>query len=851
MKRISLRAGLLLGILSAQFSLFGQVASPQKELKSGIVYKSQVGPNGIVRCHTMEMDSIRRANDPSLPSLEQEEAWLQKEIAKYKASHNGENQKVVLTIPIIFHVITSGSGATNISATYINAQIDQLNIDYADLAGSTYAVSADCEVQFCAALVDPNGAPLTEPGINRVTTYGAGPFSSGTMDGTVKPGTIWNPDDYFNVWVANLSGGLLGYAQFPNNSGLGGLNANNGGANTDGCVILYSSVGSVATPYPGGAPYNLGRTLTHEAGHWLGLRHIWGDGNCNQDDFCADTPKSDASNFGCPTTHNSCVDTYGAPWPTANPPDMVQNYMDYTDDACMHTFTGDQKTRIQTVMSVSPRRMTLNNSQACVLATSPDNIGVTSIVTPSGDICAANFTPEIVVQNFGTNAVTQFTLTYDIDGTGAQTYNWSGTLPVGGSVTITLGSMTTSPGNHVFNAATSLPNGVADTDPLNDDNSSNFNLNPSGQLVTLTIDTDCWGEEIAWELLDAGNNQVATGGNQNLTLPVTAQQPTAVGDPGSYGSQITVTEEWCLADACYTFIIYDGYGDGLNGVASQCAINGDYTIEDGVGTVLGSMQAANGNYGFSESAFFCLTPPCASTFSSSTVEEDCFGDNDGSITVAFTGGNSTGATFTLGGTTQSTGTFGSLAQGAYIVEVLDGDNCTSYINVNLGGPAAINATTAGITPENFGNDGAININVAGGTSPYTFSWTGPNGYTATTEDISGLAGGTYSVSITDANGCTSSISNINVLSNVGIEELANGDFIVYPNPSEGIFYVELIGQATDVFTVSVIDITGRVIRVEKFNDSKFVVDLSDVATGNYTINIETLNHKMMKRVIVK
>lgn len=851
MKRISLRAGLLLGILSAQFSLFGQVAVPQKQASSNVVYKSQVGPNGFVRCHTMEMDSIRRANNPSLPSLEQEEAWLQKEIAKYKATtQSGENQKVVLTIPIIFHIITSGSGATNISATYVNAQIDQLNLDYGNLSGSSYAVAADCEIQFCAALVDPNGAPLTEPGINRITTYGAGPFSSGTVDNTIKPATQWNPNDYFNVWVANLSGGLLGWAQFPSNSGLGGMPGSGGAANTDGVVVLYSSVGSVATPFPGGAPYNLGRTLTHEAGHWLGLRHIWGDGNCTVDDFCADTPKSDASNFNCPNT-NSCVDTYGAPWPTANPPDMVENYMDYTNDACMNTFTGDQKIRMQTVMSVSPRRMTLANSTACTIATSPNNVGVSSIVSPSGDICAANFIPEIVVQNFGTNAVTSFTLTYDIDGTGAQTYNWTGNLAVGGSTTITLGSMTSSAGNHVFNASTSVPNGVADTDPLNDANSSNFNLNPSGQLVTLTIDTDCWGEEIGWELLDALNNQVATGGNSTLTFPVTAQQPTSAGDPGAYGSQITVTEEWCLAEACYTFIIYDAYGDGLNGVASGCAVNGDFSIEDGSATVLASMQATNGNYGFSESAFFCLTPPCTSTFSSSTVEEDCFGDNDGSITVAFTGGNSAGATFTLGGTTQGTGTFGNLSQGAYTIEVLDGDNCTSYINVTLGGPSAINAATAGITPENAGNDGAVNINVSGGTGPYTYSWTGPNGYTATTEDISGLVGGSYSVTITDANGCTSSISNITVPSNVGIEEMANGEFLVYPNPSEGIFHVELIGQATDVFTVSVMDITGRVIRVEKFNDSKFVVDLSDVATGNYTINIETLNHRMMKRVIVK
>ena len=90
----------------------------------------------------------------------------------------------------------------------------------------------------------------------------------------------------------------------------------------DGVVHLYSTIGSVANPFPNGAPYNLGRTMTHEVGHWLGLRHIWGDGACNVDDFCNDTPTSDASNFGCPTGHVSCNST-----------DQIENYMDYSIDA--------------------------------------------------------------------------------------------------------------------------------------------------------------------------------------------------------------------------------------------------------------------------------------------------------------------------------------------------------------------------------------------------------------------------------------------------------------------------------------------------------------------------------------
>ena len=312
----------------------------------------------MIRCYTMQMDSIRRAQNPNLPSLQQEEFLFQKQLRKYKTGKNGKGsmeKATLLTIPCIFHIITDGAGAENISAAQVQAQVDQLNIDFRNLAGSTDPAAADVEIEFCLAILDPSDNVLAEPGINRVTTYGEGPFNTGVIDNTIKPGTFWDPDQYMNVWVADITGGILGYAQFPSNSGLGGLNANGGAANTDGVVHLYSTIGSVASPYPGGAPYNLGRTMTHEVGHWLGLRHIWGDANCGND-FCGDTPQSQTSNFGCPNL-TTCDGNN----------DMVENYMDYTNDACMDIFTADQKDRIRTVMLNSPRRALLPNSQKCGL----------------------------------------------------------------------------------------------------------------------------------------------------------------------------------------------------------------------------------------------------------------------------------------------------------------------------------------------------------------------------------------------------------------------------------------------------------------------------------------------------
>ena len=323
----------------------------------GIEYKSIPNSDGVIRCHSMEVDSIRRANDPTLPTFLDQEQWLQSKVEEYK-SGNLSNLRAggVITIPTIFHIITDSVGADNVPPYLIQAQLDQLNIDFRNLAGSTDPVAADTEIEFCLALLDTFDDILPEPGINRVLAFGDGAFTTNFVENTIKPATIWSPTEYLNVWVADLSGGILGYAQFPDSSGLGGFSDDEGPASTDGVVVLYSSVGSVADPHPSGGPYNLGRTLTHEVGHWIGLRHIWGDGGCSFDDFCADTPESDASNYGCPETHVSCTTV-----------DQVQNYMDYTDDDCMNIFTQDQSSRITTVMNVSPRRKELCFSMKCSL----------------------------------------------------------------------------------------------------------------------------------------------------------------------------------------------------------------------------------------------------------------------------------------------------------------------------------------------------------------------------------------------------------------------------------------------------------------------------------------------------
>ncbi len=320
--------------------------------------------NGVVRCLTEEMNNKYRLNNPNVQSKQQFEDWIAPLVQQYKAqqasriANNVESaQMQVYTIPIIFHVVSGTQGdAPDLDAQYVNAQIEQLNLDFSNQAGGATgywsSVAADAQIVFVPAQVDPNGNPLAEPGINRVYGY-PGQLSTADFDNTIKPATIWDRTLYANCWTGNLGGGLLGYAQFPDSSGLPGMPASGGSANTDGVVCLYTSIGSVANPHPNGGVYAAGRTLTHEIGHWIGLRHIWGDGNCSVDDFCNDTPNQNGSSSGCPNTNDTCI---------GGDRDMVENFMDYSFDTCMNLFTADQVARMAVVMQNSPGRSELASS---------------------------------------------------------------------------------------------------------------------------------------------------------------------------------------------------------------------------------------------------------------------------------------------------------------------------------------------------------------------------------------------------------------------------------------------------------------------------------------------------------
>jgi len=231
-----------------------------------------------------------------------------------------------ITIPVVINILEDA--AHPVTTAHINSQIAILNDDFNNQNSNTSGVPsefaslvANADITFVLAAVNRKASTKTTWGTNDAMKSS----SQGGMDAT-------DPAHNLNLWICEIGGGILGYAQFP-----GGTLA------TDGVVIGSDFLGENAA----GGVYGHGRTATHEIGHWLNLRHIWGDGRCRQDDFVADTPSSDGANYGCPT------------YPTVNckSNDMTMNYMDYTDDNCMYMFSNGQNDRMRAIFASGGSRV--------------------------------------------------------------------------------------------------------------------------------------------------------------------------------------------------------------------------------------------------------------------------------------------------------------------------------------------------------------------------------------------------------------------------------------------------------------------------------------------------------------
>lgn len=412
--------------------------------------QSQKGPDGFVRCSSVEYEQALQKQFPNRLNNADFEKWIKPLIKDHEQKRTNQNAKVasIITIPVVVHVIHNGDAigtGENINDAQVRSQIKVLNEDFRKMMGSrgfnSNPVGADAEIEFCLAAVDPNGNMTN--GINRKEFTNVS-FTSTEVNTLVKPTTQWDPNKYLNIWVVRFTdSSLLGFAQFPSASQLSGLPLNGGEAATDGVVIVYHAFGSADAndgTFILNGSYKYGRTTTHEVGHWLGLRHTWGDGDCSVDDYCNDTPVTGKENYLCPAPSN--LDTC----PASPGFDMIENYMDYTQDACMNIFTNDQKTRMLTVLANSPRRKELTTSSTC------NSDFSFSLATDFKEVCA----PNTVVYNFtyntylGFNKIVNFSAS-DLPAGVTATFNPTSASANNTAVTVTLSGITNANvGNHTI-----------------------------------------------------------------------------------------------------------------------------------------------------------------------------------------------------------------------------------------------------------------------------------------------------------------------------------------------------------------------------------------------------------------
>jgi hypothetical protein len=369
-------------------------------------------------------------------------------------------------IPIVFHIVLNNPDI--ITDAQVQAQLDVLNKDFGGLNSDSVMLPAafkplfgKSQIQFKLAKRTPGNEPTN--GIVRVST--TTPLY-GTLDKSLKYSRLggddsWDSNRYFNVWITNLAGGfILGYSTFPGTSPPA----------EEGVVIHYTTL-----PADSLTQYNRGRTLTHETGHFFYLYHIWGDENgCSGTDFVDDTPNQGSFSGSCP---GGAIITDGcSPF---SPGILYENYMDYTDDACMCLFTKGQDTRMETALTTfHPGYLTSNGAEPVTLFSLDATIK--KIIAPIQRVCTSDFSPVIRLRNRGTQSLLSADLYASMDNAPATITHWTGSLTSLQEVNISLNAMSVSTtGNHVLKVIVASPNGSVDQNTMNDTLTSTFQYYPA------------------------------------------------------------------------------------------------------------------------------------------------------------------------------------------------------------------------------------------------------------------------------------------------------------------------------------------------------------------------------------
>lgn len=752
--------------------------------------------NAQSRCSSTEYLQWQLQQDPT---LQQSMQAVEQHTQQY-ATQPAHGQRAVITIPVVVHVVYNTS-TQNISDAQIQSQITQLNLDFRKLntdwtnTPSVFqGLVADYEIEFCLANRDPNGNPTT--GIVRRQTSSSSFSTNNNVKYTANGGSdAWPRASYLNLWVCNLSGGTLGYAQFPG-----------GTAATDGVVCTYTAFGTIGTAT---APYNKGRTATHEVGHWLNLYHIWGDDgtSCTGSDNVGDTPNQADQHYGCPSFPAvSC----------SNGPngDLFVNYMDYTDDACMVMFTTGQKTRSSALFATGGSRASLLTSQGC-LASNPVPVAAFAADKTTSCTGVIQFTdqstgiPTSWAWNFGdgtTSTQQSPSHTYTTNGTYTVTLTATNANGADGEtksnyVTVTKPSApAVTNGSRCGTGSVTLSSSSSDVINWYATNSSNSVLGTGSSFATpsITGTTTYYAEAaIAGATYNLGKATNSGGGGYlntswymvfNVLQPCTLESVYVYANgagnrtfelQNSSGTVIatqTVNVPTGGSRVTLNFALNAGTGYRL-GPPTGTTINlyrnntgAVYPYADAGGYV--SITGNNAGTGATTYYYYLYdwivrAPDCVSqrtaavatvnpaiTLATPTVTNvSCNGSSNGAATIAASGGTP-GFTYNWSNG-QTSPSINSLPAGTYTVTVTDTKSCAASATATVTQPAAIAATpNSTVVSCNGGNNGSLSITISGGTPSFNYQWS--NGTTAPV--AANLTAGNYAVTITDAGGCSTSVT---------------------------------------------------------------------------------------------
>jgi hypothetical protein len=464
------------------------------------------------RCATMELLESSLAKDPLLKArFNNSKSQLKQAVAQRLAQPSARIAAATVYVPIVFHIVLTDP--TVITDAQIQAQLDTLNKDFAGLNADSTNIPAAFKplfgksiIQFKLAQRTPNDQP-TNGIVRKVTTRTAFSISTDGVKYNSSGGdNAWDPSRYLNIWICKITGGILGYATLPGT----------GGQSAQGVVILSSSL-------PGGAaPFNQGRTLTHETGHYFFLYHIWGDddGDCTGSDDVNDTPDQGDATFGCPggvVVTDNCTGTA--------PGILYEDYMDYVDDACMHMFTNEQVARMETALKIN-RSSLLTSNGATPLPLKTLDVALNSSPDMPARVCDASVSPVVLMRNKGAATITSANIITSIDGATVATTHWNGTMQSMANVPAYANPLTLTAGKHTVTVTVADPNGDADMDNSNNTLTYSIEYYPPVS-IPLTEDFESTAFPPAgWDIVNPDNGTtwqritgVSKSGNSAVVIP--------------------------------------------------------------------------------------------------------------------------------------------------------------------------------------------------------------------------------------------------------------------------------------------------------------------------------------------